>query len=177
MKTETLRQKYYEFFDRKLEEEFIEDFSFFTQLLDMSNDTIERLLKEFKYPDSKIEDCKITSYNTFCKSYKTEALSIIEEMPGTDIDRTVVSKDEAEKIAEEITVNSKINDLVNKKKEVSSEIAETIIKLSNQRAQVLFSKIGEDSVNNILKERMPEQFKNEFDVMMEVVKEKYDQIK
>jgi hypothetical protein len=37
MKLEVLRNKYYEFWNRKLEEEFVDDFNFFTNLLDLSN--------------------------------------------------------------------------------------------------------------------------------------------
>jgi hypothetical protein len=174
MKLEVLRNKYYEFWNRKLEEEFVDDFNFFTNLLDLSNETIEKLLKEFEYPESKIDDCKIDSYNNFCKSYKNEILSSIKRASEEDIEKTIVTKDEAEKIAEEITVSSEINDLVNKKSEVSSRIANKIISITNKRTQDFFSKVGNDSINNILKDRMPEEFKGDFDEMITLVKKKYD---
>jgi hypothetical protein len=101
-------------------------------------------------------------------------LSSIKRASEEDIEKTIVTKDEAEKIAEEITVSSEINDLVNKKSEVSSRIANKIISITNKRTQDFFSKVGNDSINNILKDRMPEEFKGDFDEMITLVKKKYD---
>lgn len=156
-KIEKLREGFRKEFIQVLVEEFVEDHDRFKKLVENTNLTITDVFSAFK---NKPEDTDFyQNYNELCNTFRECCDYSIDNLTDEQVSLLEPTEDDIKYIANEITLSSKLKEVINDKKKIGDLIEKGVKAERLRRKRILGNMTEKESLTELVIRKLPLEYR------------------